>query len=105
MPRIIVSITLFLWFLLLLFALFIAKEPQVAIYPFFGLYPGALSGQAYRPVLVDIWQIGVAVILVALAIIGLYSNSRPAAIACMTLFLLSCLAAFVRLFFEIGPMQ
>ena len=105
MARRIVSITLLLWFLILIFAIFVAKDPQVAIYPLFGLYPGSISGQSYSPILVDVWQTIVAVILLVLAVVGLFRNNRPAALACMIVFLLSCAAAFVRLFFEVGPMQ
>ena len=101
-PRIIVSLTLFLWLLLFLFAVFVEKDPQVALYPFIGCFPGPLL-EDYHPVLLDIWQAGLMILLAALAAYGFYRNSRPAALSCMSLSLFFCAAGFVRIYLFVIP--
>ena len=102
MPRIINSLTLCFWLLLFVFALFVERDAQIALYPFIGCYSGLLV-ESYHPVLVDIWQAGLMIILAALAAYGFYRNSRAAALAFLSLSLFFSVVGFVSLYCFVFP--
>jgi hypothetical protein len=102
MPRIIVSLTLFLWLLIFLFAHFVEHDPQVALYPFIGCYPGSLL-EGYHPFLINIWQASLIIIQVALATFGFYRNSRRAALAFLSFSLIFSVVGFVRVYCFVIP--
>lgn len=98
MAREFVKVTLVLWLFLLIFGVLIVQQPQVALLPLCGLYPGvAASGSsAHSPILMYAWEITMFVIFSVLAFFALWRKSTAAGIAVLIFFLISTGAACAR---------
>ena len=92
MARTIVTVTLFLWLLLLVSA------PVNATLPLYGLYPGEMaSGEPnYYPGVMRAWAVAMGAVFTVLGLIALARNHRPTAFAFMVLFLISTVAFYAR---------
>lgn len=86
-----VKIVLVLWLLLLMFGLLIIQQPQVALLPLCGLYPGdiASGGPDYSPVAMYAWAVVMLVVFSVLAFFATWRKSTAAGIALLVLFLIS----------------
>jgi hypothetical protein len=95
-PQKIVGVTLLLWALLLAFAWIVLRQPDVALIPLFGLYPGPAATDNSDHGVELVWAAGSALVFAALAFVGLFRKSRVAAIAFMVLFFASIAGWLLR---------
>ena len=98
MARKLVLTTLLLWSLLALFAGSIARQPGLALLPFYGLYPGGISSGEpdYHPQVMQWWGVGTGAVFLTLAVVAVAKDSKPAAGALLGLFLLSSVISIAR---------
>jgi hypothetical protein len=98
MARNLVITTVALWLVFFMFAVGVARMPEVALLPLYGLYPGEeSSGEAsYHPALMHAWAVGAGVVFVALAIFASWRKNTIAAIILLLLFLVSTGASCAR---------
>jgi hypothetical protein len=95
--RRIVSVTLILWALLFVVALMLLHQPEVALLPLYGLYPGKINYQAEQ-----IWAVGSGFVFLILALVGIFRKNKMAAVAFMVLFFLSVAGWILRFAHSLG---
>ena len=96
-PRMIVGFTLLCWALLLAFAWIVLRQPEMALIPLLGLYPGKASAAYVDYDAEQIWATGSGLVFMALVFFGLFRKSSVAAIAFMLLFCISIGSWLLRL--------
>ena len=98
MARTLVTITLFLWLLVLMLAYSVFRQPEVAFLPLYGLYPGEVSSGSpgYSLTKMHVWAVGAGLVFLVLGILGIWWKNKTAAIAFMVLFLLSIVVIVAR---------
>jgi hypothetical protein len=99
MAQKIVGITAMVWFVIASFAVVSFMDLQVALLPLYGLYPGEVSsgGPGYHPAMMHAWAVGAGFVFLALGLLGVLRESKPAAVAFLVLFVLSTFVLLVRL--------
>ena len=95
-PRKVVGITVFVWALLFAFAWIVLRQPDVALIPLYGLYPGSDADDNSDYVVEQIWAACAGLTFVILALVGLFRKSKVAAIAFMVLFFASVAGWLLR---------
>ena len=99
MARTLVIITMILWVLFFMLAYSVFRQPGVALFPLFGLYPGEVSSGSpgYSVAKMDAWAVGAGIVFLALSITAIWLKSKVAAVAFMVLFLASAVGIVMKL--------
>lgn len=101
LARLLVSVTVFLWVIILLLDLLLTYEPEVPplpLLPLYAFFPGEiLSGQINsHPTFLHIWGTGAGLAFAAAAFFAWRYKRRWAGIAFMALFFVSTLIVYAR---------
>jgi hypothetical protein len=97
MARKMVGITSMLWVLIASIAVALVGQPLAVFLPLYGLYPGEISsGPAYHPARMHTWAAAAGAVFLALGLIAVLRDSKPAAIAFLIFFILSTCMVFAR---------
>lgn len=101
-PRMIVGFTLFCWALILAFGAIILRQPEMALIPLVGLYPGVAYADYVNYDAEYFWVIGSGLVFMVLAFAGLFRKSTVAAFAFAILFYISIFVWILRLYYNVS---